>query len=109
MQARTVSNLKWQSMDKQEHIEQYIDKNYKALYFEKAEDYGDEDEFRCVVYDKSAEPLYISTVGILKAVVMGVHFPVKALIHSVRYLAKKNKAIVGLMRWRNGKPRLAPY
>ncbi len=106
--ARTVSNQSWQSMDKQEYIEQFLDQNCKALFLEKTEDYRDEDEFRCVVYDKSSEPLFVSTEGILKAVVLGVYFPL-SLIHSVLYLAKNNKAYVGMMRWHNGKPRLAPY
>ena len=98
MNARTLSVPSWQSMNKQEHINQFLDKNHKALYFEKAEDYRDEDEFRGVVYDKSSEPLFVSTEGILKAVVIGVYFPL-GLIHSVRYLAKKNKATVGRMNW----------
>lgn len=84
-------------------IDQYIQANYKAQFFTKSLDWRDEVEYRMMVYNNVAEPIFASITDNLECVVLGSDFPT-VYVPLVRKLCEKFGAGVAQLHWNAGLP-----
>lgn len=87
------------------YIEGYIRKHYRALFFQKVEDYADECEYRFIIYHSNEQVIEIPLGGIIRATILGVSFPL-ALVPSARFLCTRLKCPLYQMNWTYGIPSL---
>lgn len=92
-----------------EYARAYIKKHAQAIFFLKVKDYRDEQEFRIAVHGGSSGYLYVPFDSALRAVILGVDFPL-GLIPAARYFCGQRNVPLVMLNWKFGRPHLsAPF
>jgi len=104
--SRTLDGDKLQNTNTTEYVKQHIERNYKSIFFEKNEDYRDEDEYRFVVYNDLEDYIYLPIDDCIKGLILGERFPD---IYGELVLSFSNQLNIECRRikWHNGKPYLS--
>lgn len=82
--------------------------HYNELYFHKSKDWSAEFEYRWVLFDGSAEDLYVDIRHCLKAVIFGEALPPDQVAF-VRGALERRQIRLAAMRYRNGHPVVLPW
>lgn len=104
--SRTLNGDELQTKITTEYVKQHIQKYYKNIFFEKNEDYRDEDEYRFVVYNNTEDYIYLPIDKCIKGLILGERFP---NIYSDLIIDFSNQLRIECKRlkWHNGKPYLS--
>lgn len=89
----------------QRAVSDHVVKNRVTLFFEKAADWRDEQEYRWLIWDNSHEAISIDFGDALKGVVVGCDFDAMEY-KPLQALCSEHKVLVKRMTWLNGSPDL---
>lgn len=104
--AKTIDISNLEQQDDLNVAMTHVGHHYNAFFFEKAEDYQDEREYRWVVMENNDDYSYVNIESSLRAIILGVAFPNGFLGAVEKYL--HDYSIEGYrLTWHNGRPRLS--
>jgi len=88
-------------------IREHVSRYWRELFFEKAEDWRDEREFRWVVWDTNHEQHFVGFEKALRGIIVGPDFDESSGPDLHRYREEYDLQVAQL-RWKNGVPEVVP-
>lgn len=104
--ATTFSGNKLEELESAKYIALHLKENTGGLFFKKAEDYTNENEFRIIVISNLSEYKFFPICTSLEAVIVGDRFP-SVYWDLIKALAEELGAQLNRLKWHEGKPYLS--
>ena len=104
--ATTFSGNKLEELESAEYIALHLKKNSGGLFFKKAEDYSNENEYRIIVISNVSEYKFFSIGTSMEAVIVGERFP-SVYWDLIKNLSENLGSHLNRLKWHEGKPYLS--